>query len=123
MEFYMSLIYYYWLRQFIAYHSFDEWTTFAVLIIFHIVSEICESCIKFSAFYHRLIYRNENIIFHFMKTDDALNIWHDRMSMDFVIRYFAALLTGILWIIAFLCLGKQGGIEYFGDLDRYENGI
>ncbi len=58
-----------------------------------------------------------------MKTDDALNTWYARMSMDFVIRCFTALLTGILWIIAFLFLGKPGGIEYFGDLDRYENGI
>ncbi len=123
IEFYVSLIYYYWLRQFVAYHTFEDWSTFAVLIIFHILSEICESCIRFSTVYHKLIYRNENIIFFFLKTNDALSTWHDRMSMDFVIRYFAALLTGVLWIITFLSNGKRVWVTYWNSLEKYENGI
>ena len=121
MEWMFSIIYWSWLRVFVAYHI-QSGSEFFVVIMMHFLMEIFESNIKFTTLYFKtssnaLDWIHDEVYWiwrHFEDNSDK-NEWRGRLSMDMICRFFASFLTGIFEIFYILLQGKNWYDNHYGN--------
>jgi len=134
IEWYCSAVYWIWLRFLIAYNT-PNFAQFVYAMLVHFGTESYKTTFCASKFYYsstsKLVYKCSyserwlvKCLFKERNLDDStIDEWNIRTSMDAVIRYFAAYLSGVLMIVYLAVVGR-GGFEshlYQGDNgDNYD---
>merc|ERR1712129_680337 len=110
MEWYYSYLYWFGLRDLVLFNTLGL-TAFSQTLIIHLLSEIGQSSIRFSALYYR---HTDKVQCHHLFADDSdLEQWRNRMSMDLVLRLYASITSGVVVAFMLIAMGEKGFDETY----------